>query len=158
MLVHSRETASYNEFDLTADIKAEFYGVKILAEYAWVRVDYDKPGVELPENTMLSGGSPLETFYTASNVGTASYLFLGYLLPLEKWIDPVQITPYCTVEYLAPNDTRKHTDFLFFAGGINVKPSVYVVLKAEYGYGHVINPIYGLTNKQTLAAQLAVAF
>jgi hypothetical protein len=95
------------------------------------------------------------------------YGLLAYELPIADYLGGLIVTPYAMYEYSVPNDSRDvwgHT----VVGGLNLKPSSYVVIKAEYftsifPESKSVTREDGTVDKQAerfwgLTAQLAVSF
>jgi hypothetical protein len=148
----------FDEYIASADFLIEFFGVRIQSEYIWRYVDYQKSGIIGPADIAQKGGSPLETYYWSSYIGNGVYVLLAYELPLEKWITPVRITPYFMFEYGDPSDSMSQMSFKTFLFGLNIKPSPYVVLKAEYSYAIPKTEMAYGENTQSFSAQMAVSF
>ncbi len=157
MRVVINDTGTRDDYILSADFLLEIAGIELQSEYVWNRMNVQTHSIEEPEWAVAKGGSPLDTSYYASSVGNAVYVLLGYELPLYEWIAPVRITPYLLYEYTEYSDTAPHGNIDLYRGGLNVKPSPYVVLKVEFVYGVPHNKIYGETNK-ALLGQAAVSF
>jgi opacity protein-like surface antigen len=66
------------------------------------------------------------------------------------------LTPYFMFQQYDRDDNETDTVAFTYSGGINFKPSPYVVLKAEYLYKH--SPDRVGTNWSYVAAQMAVSF
>ncbi len=157
MRVLVNDIGSWDDYILSADFLLEFAGVKLQSEYIWNRKSMQKHAIEPPDWTVVKGISASDTVYYASSVGNAVYVLLGYELPLHEWIAPVLLTPYVMYEYTEYADTAPHGNIDFYRGGLNVKPSQYVVLKAEFAYGVPHHKIYAENNK-SLLVQMAVSF
>jgi hypothetical protein len=158
MRIKTETVDVYDEYVVSTDLLIEFFGVKLQSEYIWRYVDYQKAGMIGPSDVALKGGSPLETYYSASFIGNDVYVLLAYELPLEKWITPVRITPYFMYEHGDPQDNTPQMAFDTFLFGLNVKPSPYVVLKAEYSYAIPKSELAYGDNVQNFSAQMAVSF
>lgn len=158
LTVDTRTTNQYDEFVVAADFLLELYGVRLQSEYVYNYIDYEVTGPIAASEVALKGGSPLEDYYWASYIGNDVYVLLAYELPLEKWISPVRLTPYFMYEYGDPMDIMPQIGFQTFLAGLNIKPSPYVVLKAEYSYAIPKSTMAYGENIQNVSAQMAVSF
>jgi hypothetical protein len=103
---------------------------------------------------VLSETVPGRTHYLASNVGHDIYGFIGYELPLKKWIGGVRITPYFMYEYSKIQDTLNYLNGKRIRPGLNVKVNPFVTFKAEYL--KILDS--ASQDLQKLILQMAVAF
>ncbi len=151
------DTSVYDEFAGATDLLIEAFGFRLQSEYA-VRYEYIVVPAPLDaDEAIFAGASPLDTLYEASSMGHDVYVLLAYELPLHKWISPVRITPYVMYEYGEVNDTMPYVNMDQFIGGVNVKPSPFVVLKAEGMMAVSGTDLYG-SNLYVISAQMAVSF
>jgi hypothetical protein len=147
---------AYKEYIASMDFLLEIYGVKLQAEYIHRYVEYTKPGVRSLEE-MIFLGSIFDTVYAANFQGNDVYALLAWELPLSEWLGAVTLTPYFMYEHGDPRDTEPGAAADFLQAGLNVKPSPYVTLKAEYTY--VIESEESMSEDvQSISAQVAVSF
>lgn len=128
------EVEVYKQYVLASDLKLEFFGILLQAEYVFKYTQYEVPLLLEAQRLAMKGQNPLDVLYSPDFISRAAYVLLAYRLPLSKILGPVQVTPYFMFESSIVNDTLPMGDSLVFSGGLNVRPSPYVVLKAEYTY------------------------
>ena len=151
------DTSVYDEFTAATDLLIEAFGVRLQSEYAF---QYKKRVVPEPldaTQTIFAGASPLNPPYAATSQGHDVYVLLAYELPLHKWISPVRITPYFMYEYGMVDDTMPFTNMEQYMVGVNVKPSPFVVLKAEGMMGDSGTDLLG-ADLRVVSAQMAISF
>jgi hypothetical protein len=150
-------TESYKEYVGTADFLLEVYGVKLQAEYIFRYVNFIEPGALQIDDRLTGQGDIFNDLYQADFHGNGVFALLAWELPLSAWLGEVKLTPYFMYEHGDPEDTRPVKTNDFFQLGLNVKPSSFVTLKAEYTY---VKPDEKATikNSQYIFAQMAVAF
>ncbi|MCP4675327.1 MAG: hypothetical protein GY854_07440 [Deltaproteobacteria bacterium] len=151
------DTSVYDEYCVASDLLIEAFGVRVQSEYT---VQYKNRIVAEPmdtEDVLFSGASPLDTLYEASSIGHDVYVLLAYELPLHTWISPVRITPYFMYEYGVVSDMAPYINMTQYIWGLNVKPSPFVVLKAEGMMGVSGTDLFG-SNLYVISAQIAVSF
>ncbi len=151
-------TEDYDELAIATDFLLTFKGLRFQAEYVFRFVDYNTHKLESAEGSLLKGVSPLVDIYAPSHTANGVYGLLAWELPLSKWIHPVRITPYFIAEYNMTEDTFSFYNMNSIVGGLNVKPSPYVTLKAEYTLGLAEDRnLYG-GSIQLINFQMAVSF
>ncbi len=128
------DLATGREIVLTADMKLSFFGIVLQGEYVWKRMDFTDPYLFNTQHTVMQGGSAIDEWYYASYLGYSGYGLVAYTLPLDRWIDPVAVTPYFYIEKNISYDTASFVNFTTIWSGINVKPTAFLTLKAEYMY------------------------
>lgn len=145
--VQATRTEAYTEWVISGDLKMEVKGVLFQAECARALYLYDVR----PERNIYYGTGP-QPDYTKTSV----YGLVAYTLPLDEWLGDMTLTPF--FQYGASNNDDSLPDQrgLEYRGGLNFKPSRFVVLKAEAVYldvsGVVGYAAWGLTG------QMAVSF
>jgi hypothetical protein len=151
---------AYDELCVAADLLVRIDGLVLQSEYVWRFVKFDTPfrmeGIDL----LMQTGDPLETYgpyYAANNIGQDVYLLLSYTLPLARYISWLEITAYLLGERNAYNDVETNRNLMMLSGGVNLRPSPFVVLKVEYGVAKLQNENYGAPLKN-FATQIAVSF
>jgi len=112
----------YQEWIGTLDALIEAGGFRAQAEYGRRLVLYQERPLQLPED----GGG-----YPADFVSQAVFVMVSYTLPLEKYIGDFGITPYVSGDHMKDNDVD-HRWGCTLVAGLNLRPSPFVVLKAEY--------------------------
>ncbi len=154
------EVEKYHEYVVCGDFLLEVAGLRVQAEMSRGLVRYDKRPLIVPPHGF--GG------YSSDYIMNFKYALLGYTLPLARWLKEKTLTPYVMVEHAAENDMQPSKTAYIVSGGLNFKPSAYVVVKLENF--HVIFPemhadaveagIKGdaLERFWGLSAQLAVSF
>jgi hypothetical protein len=145
---------AYREQAFSVDAQVKFKGVWLQAEAAQRRVNYtSRPG------RLYGGTARSKTELEADYVSSAVYGFLGYELPLSRWIGSTKIMPYLMAERMIDNDNTYYKGTGYYAG-INVKPIPAVALKAEgLCYLHENDKTQPMPmNFWGLSTQLAVAF
>ncbi len=151
-------TEEYDEYILTADLLFTIFGVSLQAEYVWRLMLFQQHGLRSTNHIVLSGAAASEHLYHPSNIGWGVYGLLSWELPLERWIQPMQIIPYVMYEHNEYQDTLPAFNFDMVFIGLNFKPSPFVVLKVEYSFGIPENIILYGDNVKVGCAQLAVSF
>ncbi|MCP4601769.1 MAG: hypothetical protein GY847_14840 [Proteobacteria bacterium] len=149
-------TSSYDEYLVSSDIVLEIFGVKLQAEYVYRYVHTLTPSVRSLQETALAGAPPTEILYTASSVGLGAYGLIMWDLPIAEKIGGVRLAPYFMYEY---NDTDSNQQILsaqLLVAGLNIKPSPYVTLKAEYMRILPTSDLAG--NVHVITAQMAISF
>lgn len=152
--VNTDVTEAYKEQAWALDAQVKFKGVWLQAEAAQRRVGYTtRPG------RMYGGTARSTTEFEADFVSTAVYGFLGYELPLSRWIGSTKIMPYLMAERMTDNDNTYYKGTGYYAG-LNVKPIPAVALKAEgLCYLHENDDTQPMPmNFWGLSTQVAVAF
>jgi hypothetical protein len=148
-------TINYTEWVGALDFLLEFYGLHFQVEAVRGLIKYGEHREK--RSDLFSKGNPLAM--QPDYLYFDGYALLSYTLPLTKWFGGRKLTPYFMYEFSdlddsVPDPVQTH----IFIGGLNFKPSPYVVLKAEYNYK--MTPFY--KNKaadfQLVALQLAVSF
>lgn len=149
---------SYREWIGTLDALVETHGLRLQIEYARRLVTYDERPLRSPED----GGG-----YPPDYVGQGAFAMLAYTLPLEKYIGSFGITPYVSGDHLKINDVDDYWGCTLVAG-LNLRPSPFVAIKAEYYYTifpewHAEEVAMGTRDEPEesfwgIAAQLAVSF
>jgi hypothetical protein len=124
----------YKNYILASDLKIEFWGILLQAEYVFRYTQYEIPSLLGAERLAMKGQNPLDVLYSPDFISRGAYILAAYRLPLARLLGPVQVTPYFMFDPSYVNDTTPMGDSLCFVGGLNVRPSPYVVLKAEYTY------------------------
>lgn len=148
----------YREWIGTLDALIETHGLRAQAEYTRRLVNYDQRPLRTPED----GGG-----YPADFVAYSAFVLLAYTLPLEDYIGSFGITPYVSADHLKNNDVDDRWGCTLVAG-LNLRPSPFLVLKAEYYYTifpewHADAVAEGTRSESDenfwgIAAQLAVSF
>ncbi len=144
MDVDEEITLKYREWIGSLDLLVKFYGVRIQMEFAEALTMYDED--TRPRDV---GG------YFANFAEVSAYGLLAYTLPLSKWLGSKLITPFFMYEFQQRWDTSTDTPGQVFHGGINFRPSPFVVLKAEYLQSYYSDRD---DNWYSLAGQVAVSF
>lgn len=145
------------EYVATADLLIKLYDFTLQNEFYSSRFQFSMPPV-LETNWGAFSGVPItQTVYYASYISMGYYSLLSWELPLEEWISPVRITPYVMYEFSQYNDNIPWANYNIFVGGVNLKPSPFVVLKAEYMHAVPEAPVYG-EPMRLVQLQLAVSF
>lgn len=155
--VEVTDTWAFREYAVSADLKMEFWGVGLQSEFVWRYTDVTAPDHRRLETNLFAGAPAEMSLYTPSMIGLGAYGLLYWELPLSKWIAPVRLTPYVMYEWNSSDDTTPFTNFQFVLAGLNVKPSPYVTLKAEYFRGIPESELYG-EDLQGIYLQMAVTF
>jgi hypothetical protein len=155
--VNMVEVGAYDEVVASADLLVEAFGVSLQGEYVWKRVDYTMPVLRTQSEALFGGGLPGEQVFAPSHTGWGAYGLLGWELPLRDHLGPVRITPYFLFEVNRHDESLRYQNLMIFIGGLNVKPSPYVTLKAEFGYAEAELDYYGGALKN-IALQMAVSF
>lgn len=150
-------TESYKEYVVATDLLVELYGLKLQAEYIHRYINFTTPGIIPPEDLIDVIGINTETVYKGNFEGNGVYALLAWQLPLSEWQEMVLITPYLMYERGDPNDTDPGYLLDIIQAGLNVKPSSFVTLKAEYAY---VKPSEEAVTKDShyVLAQVAVSF
>ena len=151
-------TEEYAEYLASADVMIQFRGLKLQGECVWKYVDYSSATQLTEDHVMFQGGKATDVLYMPSYTGLGMYGLLSWELPLYQWIAPVRITPYFMAERTSPMDTDKVNSFILLVAGINVKPSPFVVLKAEYTHGRPMNETMFSDYGNFVTLQMAVSF
>jgi hypothetical protein len=141
----------------TADFLVEFRKVRLQSEFYWSRWEFITPPVMEANYAIFSGVPITETVIRASYFSKGYYALLSWELPLEQWISPVRVTPYFMYEFNEYMDTCPWATNHSLTGGINVKPSPFVTLKAEYFHSYPESSVYGEPMRWA-QLQLAVSF
>jgi hypothetical protein len=134
------------------------FGLRLQAEAIWRRVDFDVAGTLPYREQILITGDLVGTAYArASYLGWGWYGLMGYELPLDRWLGDVRIMPFAMYEDNNYSDTMPFMGQKFLNAGLNIRPSPYVVIKAEYS---LIAPRdKRLSDKiHSVATQVAVSF
>ncbi len=157
--VENRNSGSYSEFIVTADLLIEAFGFRLQSEYIHRYAWYQTKEMMGEQAQVFAGGrpSPLDTFYWPNWIGDAMYCLLAYKLPLDPWIAPVRIRPYFSFEYNVVEDTREWINLTGYVFGLNVEPSPFVTIKAEGAKVIPHDDIMG-EDMWTAALQIAVSF
>jgi hypothetical protein len=145
MNVEEKITSQYKEYVGSLDFQMKLYGVLLQGEYAKGFVYYNND-----LRPRVIGGN--EANYARSS----GYGLLGYTLPLHKWLGDKIITPFFMYQYSLQNDLGPNLKGHLFSGGINFRPSPYVVLKVEYMA--IWYPKRSNAGFSFVAGQMAVAF
>jgi hypothetical protein len=124
---------SYDEAVFSLDLQLRYQGLTLQAEYVQRWVWYDVSSEIGNEFTSSKGINPLagETHYWPNFVGQGTYGLVAYELPLRRWLGQLPLIPYLFVEYMQEKDTLPYQKGLFCIGGLNLRPSQYIVLKLE---------------------------
>jgi hypothetical protein len=150
-------TEVYDELVGSADLLIRFFGVRLQTEYIRRLVSYETRSLVVGEELFFTTNKVAGTYYTPDYIGNRVYVLLGYTLPLQKWLESVLITPYVIYEYNQPHDTMGLGTSTTIAGGLNVAPSEYLVLKIEAGWVYPETDKFG-SDLNAIAAQMAVSF
>ena len=145
------------EYVATADLLIQFHDFRLQNEFYWERFDFTVPPVFETNWAAFNGVPVTQTVYYADLISLGYYSLLSWELPLDRWIAPVRITPYFMYEFNQFNDNMTWANYQTLAGGVNVKPSVFVTLKAEYMHSIPQSSIYGEPLRM-VQFQLAVSF
>lgn len=149
-------TEEYDEYLVASDLMIELFGIKLQSEFVWRYVDINVPGRRNTDQTLVSGAAATEELYTASYIGKGVYGLILWDLPVWERLNGVHIIPYFMYEYNANDDTSPNWNMDLVVIGLNVKPSPYVTLKAQYTR---LLPEYRFMKPVTIiSAQLAVSF
>ena len=156
--VEAEVVERYKEFIGTGDVLLDLYGLRLQGEYVRRLVRYTERPLQVP---------PDPPGYPADYIAQYVYGLLAYELPIAEYLGGLRVTPYVMYEYAVPDDTSDvwgHT----VAAGLNLKPSSFVVIKAEYftsifPESKKVMRDDGTIDKQAerfwgLTAQLAVSF
>ncbi|MBN2716978.1 MAG: hypothetical protein JXX14_14090 [Deltaproteobacteria bacterium] len=145
----------YSEYIITFDLEVALAGFEFFGEAVHRKVDYIVHAPMHPDAQFVQTGTYSESRRAANHFSQSAYGILAYRLPISA-IAPVKITPYVGVDWLAPDDPLKWFDQTTLRGGVNVKPSPFVAIKAE-GIVDKFDDVLG--GKMTsVSAQLAVSF
>lgn len=145
---------AYHEAVVSYDFKIAFFGAEIQSEVVWRRVFHSVHPMMNKDEAAINGLSPLEDYYMPDYVAWGAYVLGAYTLPIPvEWL---QLTPYVMYEYGDPLPTSAMSSSHFLIAGLNIKPSPYVVLKAEYN--RVWNASELVQTVNLLALQMAVSF
>jgi hypothetical protein len=145
-------TEAYSETVGQVDALFEFYNIQLQGEFMRGLIRYDDKHRVIRSQSRGLGFQP-------DYVYTDFYVMLAYTLPLDKWLGSMKLTPYFLYEYSDIDDSVKEPLIShILIGGLNFKPSPYVVLKLEYT--HKMTPAWDNhgADFRVLAAQLAVLF
>lgn len=155
--VESKDVEVYREYILASNFKVEYLGLLLQVEYVISYTDYEVPGLLEPTQLAVKGQNPMEVLYTPNYIAQGGYAMLGYTLPLEELLGAVKVTPYVRYETFSTNDTVPMGDMSLILGGVNVRPTAYLVLKAEYTYIDVVESLTG-SDVHAIYFQTAVSF
>jgi hypothetical protein len=146
---------AYKEYVVSSDISLSLFGVTLQAEAVWRRVNYSVHGLMDPASALINGGDATKVYYFPNYDGYGAYVLLYYNLPLpEKW--RIQIAPYVMYERGFNNEVVPLSHLNLFYAGLNVKPSAFITLKAEFMRSYPDSSFLETINALTL--QLAVSF
>lgn len=150
--VDTEITEKYTEYVGELDVLAEFFRIRLQGEFMRGRINYDDDYRVLRSQSLGVG-------YQPDYVYTDFYGLIGYILPLDKWLGSMKIMPYFLYEYSDQDDSVAESLIThILIGGINFKPSPYIVLKIEYT--QKLTPAWEdhAADFHVVAAQLAVSF
>lgn len=117
-----KRTEQYTEYIGSLDMLLMFYGFRIQAEYARRLAVYTKR----PPREMEHGIGFQPDF-----IHHAVYGLISYELPFAEKMKGLIITPYAMMEYSNSDNTIPGFESTTITFGLNLKPSPYIVLKAE---------------------------
>ncbi len=157
MLVELVETVSYDEYIVSGHLLAKAFGLRLQSEIVYKYVDMHNPPAMQQDNMLFAGGTGLETWFSPSHTSLAYYGLLAYELPLGDRLGPLRVTPYFLAEDCVADDSQPLLNMRLIAVGLNLKPSPYVVLKAEWVLGVPYSDKFE-SNINAISAQLAVSF
>ncbi len=153
-----------DEAVVTGDFLLKFFGVKLQMEYIFRYIKAVVPRTFLYSDELFLAGDLTGTvtgepvYFGPTSVGRGYYGLLAYELPLHQWLGDFTITPYVLYESNMTLDSMPQINMkhLVYAG-INLRPSAYVVLKAEFNYIVPEANKYG-RDLMAVIAQMAVSF
>lgn len=148
--VEQQITNSYSELIGALDLLIETHGVRVQSEYARRLNRYSE---HRPERSVMSG---VMGGYQPDYINQSVYVLLAWTLPLHQWLMQMTLTPYFEVDYSYADDTIEGAEAIIILGGLNFKPSPYVVLKAEGGMVNSINS--SQLDLSYVSGQMAVSF
>lgn len=146
--VDVEETASYEEWIGSLDLLVDFRWLHFQAEYIRKLTLH-----QIHPRRIVTRGPGDQPDYVA----TGTYGLLGIDIPIETRFGAMNLMPYVEVEYVNLDDSLPSFGGMHYLGGINVKPSPFVTVKAEY---HIIDSNHGGREYDfsTFSAQAAVSF
>ena len=122
---------SSNQFIVTGDLDFRYKRLRLLGEFANKSVIYNVPP-PLGTISQLLKNIPLNvTAYDASHYGYGWYVMGAYEIPFHTRPLDFSVMPYVGYDYVIPSTTVLQNQTQQLRGGLNVKPSPYVTLKAE---------------------------
>ena len=138
---------SYREVTGAGDLLLEVGGLRLQGEVVRGRVYYD----ERPPRSQFRGGG-----YQPDYAFTDAYGLLAYELPLDAWLGDARLAPYFLYEWSNMDDSLPKMMANVYVGGLNLKPTPFVTVKAEYSYKQSIHLEHA--DFQVASMQLAVSF
>jgi hypothetical protein len=118
--IYRQVDSAYEELSLCADVRWLYKDVTVQAEFMTNEAAYDENA-----RPRTIGFDPRPTF-TADYRRIGGYLLLGYRLP---WLN---LMPFGMVEHSSYTNSDFVPPATAWTGGINMRPTANVVLKAEY--------------------------
>jgi len=122
---------AYNETVLTGDIEFRAGRLRVIGEFARQTEIYVVPNAIGAEWQLLKGIPFNITAYDPSHYAYGGYVMAAYEFPFHTKLLDFSVTPYAGYDYVVPSTSVPTTNNTQYRGGLNVKPSPFVVLKFE---------------------------
>ncbi len=122
---------SYNEVILTADLDFRYKKFRLLGEFANQSVIYNTPPTLGNISQLLKNIPGNINAYDTSHYGYGGYVMAAYEVPFHSKLIDFSVTPYIGYDYVIPSTTVITEQTQQVRGGLNIKPSPFVTLKAE---------------------------
>lgn len=165
-------TSVYDEYISATDLLIKIRGLRLQSEFVRRLVKYSVSPSMTPSEAATLGISAMAAskHHYPSFVGTSIYGLAAYEIPLDDLVHTsVRVTPYLYYERYLLNDQQPWEKSSILAGGLNIRPSAFLVLKLEYSQFMPLVSVAGtavdgstVENKasdiRSYTAQMAVTF